>query len=67
MGDNLMFPEIYQTIKAGELSKYSSHGGFHSDKLVFWHNIVIIGVGRGRPRILRNFEKCWDGPPHYFI
>ena len=24
MGDNLMFPEIYQTIKAGKLSKYSS-------------------------------------------
>ena len=33
---------------------------------VFWHNIVIIGVGRGRPGILRKFEKCWDGPPHYF-
>ena len=34
--------------------KVGVHGGFQGDKLPLWHNIVIIGVGRGRPRILRN-------------
>ena len=34
--------------------KRAVHGGFQGDKLPLWHNIVIIGVGRGRPCILRN-------------